>query len=297
MYAVAGYAETMLAETVCSGIPLGRLNNGGTEFGTPMTTSEVLARAAEHFDSALTYAADSARILNFARVGKGRALLNDGKYAEAAAAVASVPTSYVYNAEYSASVAGQGNQLYNTMTAIKLLGVSNREGVNGLEFRSSNDPRVAWSALGKAADNATDLFVLTKMSSLASPIVLASGIEARLIEAEAQLKAGSASTALATLNQLRATAITPGLSALLLEPDATSQVSQLFRERAFWLFATGHRHGDLRRLIRQYGRSSEEVFPTGEPRLGYVYGSQVAFTPDVTATNNPAYKACGSLGA
>ena len=29
----------------------------------------------------------------------------------------------------------------------------------------------------------------------------------------------------------------------------------LFSERAFWMFATGHRLGDMRRLIRQYGRT------------------------------------------
>ena len=28
----------------------------------------------------------------------------------------------------------------------------------------------------------------------------------------------------------------------------------MFRERAFWLFGTGHRLGDMRRMIRQYGR-------------------------------------------
>ncbi|MEO8334976.1 MAG: RagB/SusD family nutrient uptake outer membrane protein [bacterium] len=297
MYAIAGYTETMLAETVCSGIPLGTLSGGGTEFGTPLSTADILALANQHFDSALVYAADSARILNLARIGKGRALLDDAKYAAAAAAVTGVPTSYVYNAEYSAAVTGQGNQVYNTMTAIKLLGVSDKEGTNGLDFRSANDPRVAWSALGKAADNATDQFVLSKMSSLAVPIVVASGVEARLIEAEAQLNAGNAAGALATLNALRASAIAPALAALTLEPDVTTQANQLFRERAFWLFGTGHRQGDLRRLIRQYNRAPESVFPTGAPRPGSVYGPQVAFVPDVTATNNPAYKACASLGA
>ena len=297
MYAIVGYSETMLAESVCSGIPLGSLTAGGTEFGTPLSTSDILTLAVQHFDSAILYAADSARILNLARVGKGRALLDNAKYSEAAAAVASVPTNFVYNAEFSATVPGQGNQLFNAMTGIKLVGVSEREGLNGLDFRSANDPRVVWAALGKAADNLTDLFVLPRMASLATPIVLANGIEARLIEAEAQLKAGDASAALTTLNQLRATAITPGLPALTLQPDATTQLNPLFRERAFWLFATGHRQGDLRRLIRQYGRAPESVFPTGAPRAGAVYGTQVTFVPDVTATNNPAYKGCASLGA
>jgi hypothetical protein len=37
----------------------------------------------------------------------------------------------------------------------------------------------------------------------------------------------------------------------------------LFRERAFWLYATGHRLGDMRRLVRQYGRAANSVFPIG----------------------------------
>lgn len=297
MYAVAGYTETMLAETVCSGIPLGTLEDGGAVFGVPMSTAEILALAVQHFDSAIVYGADTARILNLARVGKGRALLNAGKFAEAAAAVAVVPTTFVYNAEYSSTVSGQGNQLFNTMTGIRLLGVSDKEGTNGMDYRSANDPRVVWAALGKAADNVTDLYVLSKMSSLAIPIVLSSGIEARLIEAEAQLQAGNAANALTILNSLRATSVTPALAALTLQPDAATRANQLFRERAFWLFATGHRHGDLRRLIRQYARAPESVFPTGAPRPGAAYGTQVTFVPDVTATNNPAYKACGTLTA
>ena len=50
MYAIAGYTEDMLAESVCSGIALGALNDAGTVFGTPMTTSQVLAAAVQHFD-------------------------------------------------------------------------------------------------------------------------------------------------------------------------------------------------------------------------------------------------------
>ena len=52
----------------------------------------------------------------------------------------SVPTTYVYNAEFSSTVAGQGNQLFNLMTGIRLVGVSEKEGTNGLNFRSANDP-------------------------------------------------------------------------------------------------------------------------------------------------------------
>src|SRR5437773_760711 len=45
--------------------------------------------------------------------------------------------------------------------------------------------------------------------------------------------------------------------------NAGGAVNLLFNERARWLWLTAHRLGDLRRLIRQYGRLPNTVFPTG----------------------------------
>lgn len=298
MFALAGFTEVFLGESVCSGIPLGAISEDGPVFGTPLTTAQLFDRAVETFDTALVYATDSARILNLARIGKGRALLNNARYVEAAAAVSAVPTNYLYNAEYSTSIATQLNAIYNyTVFGQRLLSVSDREGTNGLDFRSANDPRVPTSFVGKAADGTSDTYSFDKMTSLASPIAVATGIEARLIETEAQLQADDPQAALNALNNLRATAITPALPPLALQPDAASQVDQLFRERAFWMFGTAHRHGDLRRLIRQYGREPESVFPTGQARPGIAYGTQIVFVPDATSVNNPAYKSCAHLGA
>ena len=93
------------------------------------------------------------------------------------------------------------------------------------------------------------------------PVPIASGIEARLIEAEAALQAGDAGTWLAQLNAARATR---GDLAPLDDPaDATARTNLMFRERAFWMFGTGHRLGDLRRLIRQYGRHGRNHLPDG----------------------------------
>jgi hypothetical protein len=136
----------------------------------------------------------------------------------------------------------------------------------------------------------TDAYAFTKFTSVASPVVLASGIEARLIEAEALLKQNNPSGALSKLNELRTT--TPGLAPLGLPSTPAAQVDLLFRERAFWMFATGHRQGDLRRLVRQYGRDKESVFPTGLYRNGLAYGSAVAFAPAPQEQNNPNSKGC-----
>ena len=67
----------------------------------------------------------------------------------------------------------------------------------------------------------------------------------------------------------------------------------MFRERGFWLFGTGHRHGDLRRLVRQYGLATEAVFPTGLYEGGpSTYGTAVVFIPGNGESSNPNYKGC-----
>jgi hypothetical protein len=126
--------------------------------------------------------------------------------------------------------------------------------------------------------------------------------------AEALLRAGSSAAALDTLNVLRANVNTlmrarwpeeyaatlanplTRVTRTTLEPLAGVNTDVLFQERAFWMYTTGKRHGDLRRLVRQYGRSSESVFPTGEYLRGGVYGLDVVFPVPFDEVNNPNYK-------
>ena len=73
------------------------------------------------------------------------------------------------------------------------------------------------------------------------------------------------------------------------------QQDLLFQERALSLFLTAHRVGDLRRLIWQYGRNSESVFPTGpyEPtntsKAGTNYGTDVNLPIPAEESNNPEF--------
>jgi hypothetical protein len=69
-------------------------------------------------------------------------------------------------------------------------------------------------------------------------------------------------------------------------------VDQLFSERAFWMFATGHRLGDMRRLIRQYGRAAETVFPGGVYLKGGNYGADVNLPMPQEEGNNPNFAGC-----
>ncbi len=113
-------------------------------------------------------------------------------------------------------------------------------------------------------------------------MVLASGVEARLIEAENQLDTGG--PWLATLNALRAA---EGLSPLSDPGTDAARVDMLFEERARWLFGTAHRLGDLRRLVRQYSRDQADVFPAGSFFKGGTYGADVNFPVPFEESENP----------
>ena len=130
-----------------------------------------------------------------------------------------------------------------------------------------------------------------KYNTLSAPVIHVSGIEARMIEAEAALAAGDNTTWLAKLNAARATisSLTP-----LSDPGtATARVDLTFSERAYWMFMTGHRLGDLRRLVRQYGRGAETVFPTGAyHKDNLVRGTDVNIIIPISERNNPNFKGC-----
>ena len=99
---------------------------------------------------------------------------------------------------------------------------------------------------------------------------------------------------IATLNTLRGTV---GLGALTDPGTAAGRVDQLFAERAYWLWLTGHRLSDMRRLIRQYGRNQASVFPTGVTAYGLPYGTDVSLPVPFEEVNNPNYTTCTDRGA
>jgi len=158
LFATRGLAELFLGETSCNGTPLTDIEGATAVFSGPLTSDSILKVAISNFDSALVYAADSARVLNLAKVARGRALLNRGQYAQAAAAVAGVPTNYVYNAEATLAVANQINLIWNANN-LRTATVADREGGNGLNFVSAADPRLPTTANGVGTDGVTNVFI------------------------------------------------------------------------------------------------------------------------------------------
>src|SRR5690606_27612545 len=89
LLALAGFTYIYFGENYCTGVPFSEFNEATDqfEFGTPLSTSEIFERALERFDEALPIASEDERVLNLIRVGRGRALVNLGRFDEAAAAV------------------------------------------------------------------------------------------------------------------------------------------------------------------------------------------------------------------
>ncbi len=325
--ALSAFILIMFAENYCGAVPLSSEDNGALVPGRALTTRELLDSAVIKADEALQIAttASSARMQNLAKVLKGRALLDLGQYAAAAAAVAGVPSNFVYKYGHSETSGRQNNGTWGLTVNVARFGVGNsaapggREGTNGLPFQSEGDlsgtikdPRVPnvrrdillGSGNGTGFDGATIQYVQQKYPQRSSDIVIADGVEARLIEAEAAYQAGDYPGALTILNALRADATVATvrgyastLPALAAAATPAAQVDQIFKERAYWLFLTSHRLGDMRRLARTeaggYGRGAENVFPTAayHKALPGVYGTDVNTPVPQAEDNNPEFDA------
>ena len=285
MLSLAGLVYVYLAEGFCSGVPVSRIVNDAIEYGQPLTTAQVFDTAIVRFNAALAHPSIVAGdpIHSLASVGLGRALLNQARFAEAAAAVATVPADFVYETEHATTPAALHNGVYEAFSNGNF-GVFDQEGVNGLPYVSAADLRVTGDS-GLGADNNTESWFPNKYPSFEASVPTADYLEAQLIIAESELQALTFDAMATRLNDLRAAV---GLTPLATPGDFVSATDVLFAERAFWLYATGHRLGDMRRLIRQYGRDPETVFPTGDYyKGGLTYGTGVNLPLPRREGNNP----------
>jgi hypothetical protein len=322
---ISAISYIILAENYCNAVPISVANADGTfEYGPALTTEQLLNVAVAKADSALANAtaangvgaaAKRTEQARLARVVKARALLNLNKPAEAAAAIGGetgVPTTFQYNYQHSETTGRQNNGTWGVTVSVARFGVPDKEGVNGLPFLSEGntagtvkDPRIAnviRGGSGRGFDNTTTQYMQQKYPARASVVTIADGVEARLIEAEAALRANNPAGALTILNALRSNSAlltlrgyTGTLAPLAQAGTTAAQVDQLFKERAYWLYLTSHRLGDLRRLVRQYNRGTESVFPTGSYHKSGTYGTDVNSPIPQAEDNNPNFDRAGCV--
>ena len=329
MYLVMGFVEMSLAEMFCNGQPLSDASTGFTVYGPPLSTVQIYQIALTHLDSAITLAATGAgtadstaarSVGRAASVAKARVLLDLGGFETgnftnadlAATSVATVPDTFQLQATFS--LTGGNNQIWSLNTSAKRWVVGDSFDVagrivNALPFASAGDPRVpvvgtstGTSPAGKSFDGATN-FIRQTLWGRTDPTPIVSGIDARLIEAEVRLQHGDIAGMTTILNALRASprslgvVTTPVMSPLVPPTTQAAAIDLFFREKAFWTFGRGQRLGDLRRLIRQYTRGANTVFPTGTFFKGGNYGPDVNFPATVDELNNPQFTGCTDRNA
>lgn len=318
MYFARGFAEVQLASDFCNGIPLSDGTQEEIVFGEPLTVAQVFSRAIASFDSAMAIVgtatdAASVRVQRAARVAKARAQLANNQFAAAATTIggtAGVPTTFSY--QTTSSLATSDNIIWNQgFSARRYTVADSLEGnsrnllvKNAIPFYSAQDPRLPVTDTKTVGQDGGTFVRRTTLYDRLTPIDVVSGLDARLIEAEAALRGGDAAAWLTIMNSLRTGAAritqvgTVVLSATALpaltDPGSdTARVSLLFREKAFWTFSRGQRLGDLRRLVRQFGRSPDNVFPTGPHYKTSAYGSDVNFPIHTDEQgNNPKFTGC-----
>jgi len=323
LYMALGFIEMTLAENFCNGIPLGSNNAGVVDYSAPefkpFTNAEVYDIALTHVDSALAIIggatdASSVAVRNATLITKARILVNKGQYAAAAALVPSsvVPSNYqyVFITQASSNSDDLGFWTLNNSIARMTVGdsIANYLGKsfaigNVIPFASLNDPRVpilkGTDAKIPSEDGLTPLFIQQIWKGRDDPTPMVSGIDARLIEAEAKLNASDFPGMMAILNALRTAPPKIGnFQPATMAPIATTPTTKdaattlFFREKALWQFGRGQRLSDLRRLVRQYGRSQDKVFPVGQHYKGGTYGSDVAFPVPDAERVNPQFNGC-----
>ncbi len=328
LYFARGFAEMQLAQDFCNGIPLTEVYPDSTIYGTPLPVADVFERAIVSYDSAMAafVPADSGAsallIKRAIRIGKARALLGLARYAEANTVLRgngttdTLATTYAYQHTFVAvsgtnTIWGQGASARRYTVGDSLEGNARNLLVrNAIPFFSARDTRLPVSYritvntkdttlrdTTKSQDGLTFSRTTTLYGRLTSVDVV-NGIDARLVEAEAAYQRGDIVGMLRILNQLRAVPprlgdIQPVARPALVDPGTdAARVNLLFREKAFWTFSRGQRLGDLRRLIRQYGRTPETTFPEGIHYRGGTYGPDVNLPVPEDERNNPNFMGC-----
>jgi hypothetical protein len=241
--------------------------------------AQVLDSAEARFTRAIALAtapADSTT-LRAAYVGRARARLGKGARAGAAEDAARVPTGFVLNATADNLAARRNNRVFEQNNSIAS-GVTVAPAYRALTVGGVPDPRVRITDQNRpSGDQINRWFSQNKYTSLTASIPIATGVEARLIEAEA--RGGAEGVAIVNAVRARAGVALPALTAA----EAASFQATVLEERRRELFLQGTRWFDVRRANLPLEPATGSAYPKGG-----VYGSQRCWPlPDVERAANP----------
>lgn len=237
-YLYAGFANRFLGENVCETTIDG---------GPRLPSSEHFVRAESLFTRAITLARaqNNATLLNAALAGRAQVLAWQNKWDAAVADAAQVPATFRHNAVFSTNTTRENLDLANQTINRREVTVFNTVWVADRDVRVPYDTVRTGTTITKGQDGVTNFFRQRKYIALGDPVALAKGTEMLLLRAEASLRANDVANAMAFINQQRAVASLPALTAA----TANEAWTILMRERGAVLWLEGRRLWDLRRWL------------------------------------------------
>jgi starch-binding outer membrane protein, SusD/RagB family len=258
LYLASGFSALVMAEAFCTGV----IRRGPGASTPELTTQQMLDHAIERFGQAVSSGqangtATGTAIAHAARVGLARAHLFGGNAGQAASFAGQVPADFVYNAVYVDDPGNRGRlgnyvYFYSSTAPVRQSGVVGPEWMElgvGEDVSPSQryadlvegDPRVRWRFDNRLAqDGVHDYVFQTRHPSWASPLPVASGLEARYLVAEAT---GTLADRLALINERRAA----NGQAPFVSADANEVLTELLYQKGLDFWMTGRRMGDWRR--------------------------------------------------
>jgi hypothetical protein len=277
----AGFNYAVFAEGFCS---------SAFDLGPELQPRQIMELARDRFTKAVQLAttANDAETINAGNVGLARAQLWLGQNAAAVEAARKVPAGFRKDVTRSNAVASRRNSIYNNNNRSR--GQSIDPNFWDVRWNGVPDTRVrVTNTRTKAVDGLTDLWFQNKYTSEASPVRLASYVEAQLIIAEVV----GGTEAINIINTLHTAAAIPayvgtGQTAAQIKAQVIEE-----RRREFWL--EGRRFGDLIHYggIEVHAMGGPAPFPMGRhPFDGNAYGpgNQCFPLALVEIRNNPNAK-------
>jgi starch-binding outer membrane protein, SusD/RagB family len=235
-----GFAHFQLADNFCE----------MTFHGGPAVTPKAgYERARGMFDDALAVATAAARtdLRNAALGGRARAKLMLADYAGAKADAALIPQGFVLRAVYGNNTRENNAVATNTTTLIRREAGVNPRFYKG-DPRYKTDPRTSFRDKGdtaKGPDPTRQFVEQLKYPARDTPIPVFTWQEARLIEAEAEIRLDNPARAVTLINQVRAAASLPAYAGPVTTQDV---LAQLIYERSAELWLQAQSLVDWRRF-------------------------------------------------
>ena len=278
---IRGFSVLLMATDFCT---------GSLSAGPELTTAQMLDTAIFWLGKGVDIgtanaSSDGIALANAARVGRARAKLQKGDNAGATADAAATPAGFVYNIRYTDELSNRfrlSNLIYWHSYDRGSISVAPA-------FRVTNDPRITYNGKDAGTAQPQDVvpggwFQQTKFSGYATPMRLASKLEADYIAAEAS---GAAPTMLTLINARRTANNQAEYAGAT---DNASVKTELYNQRGIEFYLEGRRLADFRRSPA----SVSNITPAGAPyfKPGYANtGSQTCYPlPRQEIDNNPNFK-------